>query len=77
MPMTIHWINYWSEDIVRTVGMERIQELVAFSPAISFHKGILSVKDTAFDAKNEEDIQLYDALQNYLFMEGTLNKILF
>lgn len=66
MPTTVHWINYWSEDIVRTVGMEKIRKMVDSCPAVLFHEGILSIKDTALDVENAEDLRFHDGLQNLL-----------
>lgn len=28
MPTTVHWMNYWSEDIIGTVGMKKIPDVV-------------------------------------------------
>lgn len=67
LPTTVHWMNYWSEDIIRTIGMEKIQEMVDENSGFSFHKGILTIKDTAFDVDNEEDLKFQAGLQKYLF----------
>lgn len=67
-PTTVHWMNYWSEDIIEMIGMEKIQKMVDRSSIISFQKGVLSIKDTAFDVDKEEDLKYHDELQNYLFM---------
>lgn len=48
--------------------MEKIQKMVERSSIISFQKGVLSVKDTAFDVDKDEDLKYHDELQNYLFM---------
>jgi len=41
MPTTVHWMNYWSEDIIGTIGMKKIQRLVAINPTISSRAGKL------------------------------------
>ena len=67
LPTTVHWINYWSEDIIGEIGMERIQKIVDGNSAIIFQKGILSIKDTALDVDKAEDIIFHDELQKHLF----------
>lgn len=67
LPTGIHWINYWSDEIVHTVGMERIYKAINAYPSIVFKNGILLIKDTALDINKEEDIQLYERLNEQLF----------
>ena len=67
IPTKVHWINYWSEDIIGEIGMERIQKIVDGNSAIIFQKGILSIKDTALDVDKAEDIIFHDELQKHLF----------
>lgn len=60
MPTTIHWVNYWSEDIVNEIGMERIQRIQRIlekKPEISFRQGILLMKETALDINKEDEIK--------------------
>ena len=68
LPTTVHWMNYWSEDIIRAVGMDKIQNLVDNNPTVSFKNGILSIRDTALDVENEDDMRYHESLQNQLFM---------
>lgn len=68
LPTTVHWMNYWSEDIVRTIGVEKIQKMVDENQLISLKSGILSIKDTALDVNKEEDIRFHDKLQKQLFL---------
>lgn len=56
LPTGIHWINYWSDEIVHTVGMERIYKAINAYPNIVFKNGILLIKDTALDINKEEDM---------------------
>lgn len=36
LPTTVHWMNYWSEDIIRTIGMETIQKTLSVLEKIAF-----------------------------------------
>lgn len=66
LPTTLHWMNYWAEDIIREIGMERIHKLVDENPGISFQKGILSIRDTALDMDKENDVRFHGRLQEQL-----------
>lgn len=67
-PTTVHWMNYWSEEVVRAVGIDRIQGLIQGNQGTSFDDGILLVKDTAFDLSKEEDIRFHERLHNQIFL---------
>lgn len=66
LPTTVHWINYWSDDIIRTIGMEKIQKIIGRNPDVSFKNGILSIKNTALDMDKEDDINFHDELQKLI-----------
>lgn len=68
LPTTIHWMNYWSEDIVRSISMEKILAAMNKYPLFSFHKGILSMKNTPFDVEKEEDISYHNELQKAIIL---------
>lgn len=67
-PTTVHWMNYWPEEVVRAVGIDRIQGLIQGNQGTSFDDGILLVKDTAFDLSKEEDIRLHEKIHNQIFL---------
>ena len=69
LPTTARWMSYWSEEIVREVGMERIKKLVAQNPGVSFQKGILLTKDTGYDLDKAEDVVFYEKIQKSLFTD--------
>lgn len=64
--MAVHWINYWSEDIIRTIGMEKIQKVLDNNPGLSFKNGIFLIRNTALDMENEDDIRCQEELQKQL-----------
>ena len=68
LPTTVHWINYWSENIVRTIGIEKIQNMVKQNTMSTFKRGILSIKETAFDVEKEDDIRFHTEMHNQLFV---------
>ena len=68
LPTTVHWINYWSEDIIHTIGMEKIQKSIEENQEISFKNGILSIKEMALDVEKEDDVRLHAEIHNQLFL---------
>lgn len=68
LPTTVHWINYWSEDIISTIGMERIQKIIDKYPIISLKKGVLLINDKALDVDKEDDMRFHDELQKQLLL---------
>ena len=68
LPTTVHWINYWSEDIISTIGMARIQKIIDINLGVSFKNGILSIKNTALNMDKEDDIRFHDEMQKQLFL---------
>lgn len=68
MPTTVHWVNYWSKDIVRTIGMEKIQNLVDNNTMSTFKGGILSIKETALNVEKEHDVKFHAKIHDQLFL---------
>lgn len=67
LPTALHWVQYWSEDIIKKIGRERIQALADGNPGISFRNGILSIRDMVLDMDKENDVRFQDMLQRQLF----------
>lgn len=67
LPTTVHWMNYWSEDIIHAIGIKKIQKIVNENPLILFQKGIFKIKNVALDADKEDDLRFQDELQKQLF----------
>lgn len=67
LPTTVHWMNYWSEDIIHAIGKKRIQKIVNRNTLISFQEGIIKIKNVALDVDKEDDIRFHEKLQKQLF----------
>lgn len=68
LPTTVHWINYWSEDILETIGMEKIQNVINKNAMSTFKTGILLIKETALDVEKEDDIRFHTEMHNQLLV---------
>lgn len=61
-PTTIHWINYWSNDIVSKIGMHRIKRALHKNMITSYPLmggSIIQIKETAIDVDNSLDLKLH------------------
>ena len=68
LPTTVHWLNYWSEDIWKTIGIEKIQNMINKNATSTFKTGILSIKETALDVEKEDDVRLHAEIHKQLFL---------
>lgn len=67
IPTGIHWINYWSKEVVDAIGMDRINKTVSLDPTVTFKDVFFLIKETAIDINRKEDMQLCDNLNQLLF----------
>lgn len=68
LPSTIHWINYWSEEIINRFGADRLENFINDSITVSqIDKGVFSISEKALLSDVEDDVVLQDKLHNKLF----------
>ncbi|MBQ9935242.1 MAG: hypothetical protein IJO70_05270 [Lachnospiraceae bacterium] len=67
LPTTVHWMNYWSENIISKIGEDKIQKIVDENSMLTFEEGRLFIKDTAFDIENYEDVSYHEFLHKQFF----------
>lgn len=65
-PAVIHWLNYWSTEIVGNVGLTKIQRLTEEYQNVRYSGNILSIKDIALNCESEEDMELQKTIQEKL-----------
>ncbi len=65
-PAIVHWLNYWSENIVEKIDNEKINSVLQKNNRISFSDGIFSIKETSIDIENEKDVEYQEYLQKEL-----------
>ena len=66
-PSTIHWINYWSPEIIEKIGGLKLSEIFRTSENIKFNNGILRIQDTAINMDNPNDIEYQRNLHRKIF----------
>lgn len=68
LPSTIHWINYWSDEIINKFGADRLDDFIKKSKTVSkIADGIFSISEKALSSDNSDDVILQDELHNSLF----------
>lgn len=67
LPSTIHWVNYWNENIAEQVGKEKIEKIVQNHPDILWENNFLIVKETALSSENRADLNYQRYLHKMLF----------
>ena len=68
LPTTIHWVNYWSEDIINEIGMESINDAIS-RQSVSIENGILKIRDIPLDAEKEEDRKFHGEVDECILGE--------
>lgn len=66
LPAVLHWINYWSDDIVKKVGIDKIEQVCKNYKTVSFSNNILKLKGTALDAEKMEDMDFRLGIEQFL-----------
>lgn len=63
-PLYIHWLNYWSKDVVSTVSSKFFEDIKNISE-ISFMDGVLQLGENAFDCRNGKDKIYFEEINKY------------
>lgn len=68
VPTTIHWLNFWSEDILDTIGKEKLQSVVRRNPEVVFRNNILQIKNTAINVELQSDMEYHNELHKQILV---------
>ena len=63
-PLYVHWLNYWSGEVVSTIS-SKFFDIIKNVSDISFQDGILLLRDSAFDCRNENDTAYFQEINKY------------
>lgn len=64
MPTFLHWMNYWSDEILSNVD-RKFLEMIQQEPKASLSNGVLRLRDKVLNCKDEEDLQYFKVLNSY------------
>ena len=59
IPTTVHWINYWSPEIVNSIGEAKIQDALRELPDATLNDGILIVREKPFDIEDKVSVEYH------------------
>ena len=65
-PSSIHWLNYFDEEMIDRIGEAKINEIVSLRQGNSFKNNVLKIKNTALDLEKEEDILYQEKINEIL-----------
>ena len=61
-PSTVHWLNYWSDEIINCIGVDQIQKVLNLHQQLYFKGGIFKIKDCALDVNDKLDMEFHRQL---------------
>ncbi len=65
-PANIHWMNYWSDDIIDQIGLRKIKKAEKKYEQFNFDNGIIKIKPLPINADKAEDIEYQSELEKLL-----------
>jgi len=66
MPTTTHWVNYFGENIIKQIGIKKVEKAPVYSVK-SISKGyLIRIKEFPLDDTLERDVKLQKDLNKYL-----------
>lgn len=58
-PTTIHWINYFNEELQKIIGIERIYNSLSLFSNIKFKDNVLSLQESPINAFNQSEMNYH------------------
>lgn len=67
VPTSLHWLNYWSPEIMKKIDRKRVKKLEQKYKEFVFNDGFLKLQNVALDANSEQDVEYKKALEESIF----------
>lgn len=67
LPKSLHWINYWSPEVVAKVSSERIQTVKLSYPQVMYNNGFLQIQEAPIDSTKIEEVTTLNAIEKMMF----------
>lgn len=65
-PTTVHWLNYWGEDIQKAIGHEYIKDTLEKYSDISFERNIFKIQKKSFDIEDHVSMEFHHDVEKML-----------
>lgn len=66
IPNGVHWLNYWSQDILNSININKLLVLKEENPEFSYNDGIIQVKNSPLNADIEDDVSYIRHIEDIL-----------
>ena len=66
LPTNVHWMNYWSDDIIDRIGFRKIKKAKKKFEQFDFDNGIIKMQKLPLQAKKEDDMRYQREVEDLL-----------
>lgn len=66
LPTNVHWMNYWSDDIINSIGLRKIKIAIKKFEQFDFDNGIIKMQKFPLQAKKEDDMRYQREVEDLL-----------
>ena len=66
VPNDVHWLNYWSDEILKKIDIKKLKKLEKKYKEFSFNNGFIKLQDIALNAENPKDLQYKEQIEQEL-----------
>lgn len=66
LPTNVHWMNYWSDEIINSIGLRKIKIAIKKFEQFDFDNGIIKMQKFPLQAKKEDDMRYQREVEDLL-----------
>ena len=66
LPTNVHWMNYWSDEIINSIGLRKIKIAIKKFEHFEFYNGIIKLQKLPLQAKKEDDTRYKRKVEDLL-----------
>ena len=66
LPTNVHWMNYWSDDIIDRIGLRKIKKAKKKFEQFDFNNGIIKLKSLPINANNVHELEYQAEIKKLL-----------
>jgi hypothetical protein len=66
LPTNVHWMNYWSDDIINSIGLRKIKIAIKKFEQFDFDNGIIKLKSLPINADNVHELEYQAEIKKLL-----------
>ena len=66
LPTNVHWMNYWSDEIINSIGLRKIKIAIKKFEQFDFDNGIIKLKSLPINANNVHELEYQAEIEKLL-----------